>query len=128
MSTISMHRPTVYSMPVRQVPARAAQGERLVITRRGRIVLGTLIALPLLAIAYFFGYGASQAGADSTPSNATFETVTVMPGESLWTVATEVAPNADPQEVVTAIVSLNQLQSATVQPGQKLAIPAKYSK
>ncbi len=127
MSTISMNRPTVYSMPVRQSPAHPVRPEQLRLTRRGRIALGTLIALPLLAIAYFLGFGASQAGADSTPSNATFETVTVMPGDSLWTIATEVAPGADPQAVVTSIVDLNQLESATVQPGQQLAIPAEYS-
>lgn len=127
MSTISMHRPTVYTMPVRQAPARSAQPTAAQFRRR-RIVVGTLLVLPMLAAAYFFGYGAAQAGADSTPSAATFETVTVMPGDSLWSIAGEVAPNADPQTVISEIVALNQLESATVQPGQQIAIPAEYSK
>jgi hypothetical protein len=37
-------------------------------------------------------------------------------------------PNVDTQQVVVDIVGLNQLDTATLQPGQRLAIPADYSK
>jgi hypothetical protein len=39
-----------------------------------------------------------------------------------------IVPNADTQTVIADIVSLNQLETATVQPGQRLSIPAEYSK
>jgi hypothetical protein len=97
------------------------------LTRRGRLFFGTVLALIALAVAYFLGAGASQAGADSTVSNASFEQVTVMPGDTLWSIAGDIAPAADTQQVIADIVSLNQLETATVQPGQRLAIPAAYS-
>jgi LysM repeat protein len=97
------------------------------LTRRGRLFVGTVLALIALAVAYFLGAGASQAGADSTVSTTSFEQVTVMPGDTLWSIATNIAPNADTQQVIADIVSLNQLETATVQPGQRLSIPAEYS-
>lgn len=126
MTTIALH-PTAGSVTVGR-PVRVAQEQTVRLTRRGRIVVGTLIALPIIIAAYLLGFGASQAGADSTPSHVAFEHVTVMPGESLWTIAGQVAPGADRQEVVAAIVSLNQLDGATVHPGENLAIPTRYSK
>jgi LysM repeat protein len=71
--------------------------------------------------------GSSSAGADSVQSTVSFETVTVMPGDTLWSIAQSVAPNADAQAVIAAIEELNQLETLTVQPGQKLAIPADLS-
>jgi LysM repeat protein len=91
------------------------------------LFFGSLLVLPIIAVAYFLGLGASQAGADSTVSTTSFEQVTVMPGDTLWNIATTIAPDADTQQVVADIVSLNQLDTATVQPGQRLAIPAEYS-
>lgn len=108
--------------------SRVAQRQpRLRLTRRGRLVFGALIALPVaLALAISaLGQGAAQAGA--MPSAVEFEYVTVAAGESLWELASWLAPSADPREVVAEIVSLNQLQTSTVQPGQRLAIPAAYS-
>jgi LysM repeat protein len=97
------------------------------LTRRGRILVGTLVALPIIVGAYFIGLGSSSAGADSVQSTVSFETVTVMPGDTLWSIAQSVAPNADAQAVIAAIEELNQLETLTVQPGQKLAIPADLS-
>ena len=125
MSTIGFHDTAHFSAPVR--PVRAARPEPMRLTRRGRIFFGTIIALALAAGAYFLGFGASQAGADSTVSTTSFEQVTVMPGDTLWSIAANIAPGADTQTVIAEIVSLNQLETATVQPGQRLSIPAEYS-
>lgn len=105
---------------------------RLRLTRRGRVVFGTLIAAPLalvLALSAFAGsaFAGSPAQAGSTASSASFEYVTVASGESLWDLAVWISPESDPREVVSALVSLNQLQSSDVQPGQRLAVPAAYS-
>ena len=125
MSTIGFHDTAHFSAPVR--PVRAARPEPMRLTRRGRLFFGSLLVLPIIAVAYFLGLGASQAGADSTVSTTSFEQVTVMPGDTLWNIATTIAPDADTQQVIADIVSLNQLETATVQPGQRLAIPAEYS-
>ena len=128
MSTIGFHDTAHFSAPVRPVrPVQAARREPIRLNRRGRLFFGSLLVLPIIAVAYFLGLGASQAGADSTVSTTSFEQVTVMPGDTLWNIATTIAPNADTQQVIADIVSLNQLETATVQPGQRLAIPAEYS-
>lgn len=49
-----------------------------------------------------------------------------MSGESLWSIAEEVAPAADPRDVVDAIIRLNALGSGQLEAGQTLAIPAEY--
>jgi len=128
MSTIGYNDTVRFTAPAR--PVRAARPEPMQLTRRGRLFFGTVLALIALAVAYFLGAGASQAGADSTVSTvstASFEQVTVMPGDTLWSIAGDIAPTADTQQVIADIVSLNQLETATVQPGQRIAIPAAYS-
>jgi hypothetical protein len=101
---------------------------RLRITRRGRAVLTVLIAIPLAVAAVLGGIGAVGATATETSGSDSFSYVTVAPGESLWQLAQEVAPKADPRDVVADITRLNDLQSGVVQPGQRLAIPAQYAK
>jgi hypothetical protein len=102
---------------------------RLRLTARGRAVFTTLAAAPLVAIALFIGLGGGDAVADgaATGGAATFTYVSIAPGQSLWQLAEQVAPNADPREVVADILALNQLRSADVQPGQELAIPLQYA-
>ncbi len=40
--------------------------------------------------------------------------------------AEDLAPSADPRDVMADLVNLNQLVTEEVQPGQRLAIPEKY--
>lgn len=122
MSTIAIHPTVAFSLT-----AAATRPAPMRLTRRGRILVGTLVALPIIVGAYFIGMGSSSAGADSVQSTVSFETVTVMPGDTLWSIAQSVAPNADAQAVIAAIEELNQLETLTLQPGQKLAIPADLS-
>lgn len=102
---------------------------RLRITRRGRAVVTVLVAIPLAVGAAVLGVGAVGAAAGTHSGSATtFQYVTVDPGESLWQVATSIAPTADPRDVVADILTLNNLSSSDVQPGQRLAIPSQYDK
>lgn len=100
---------------------------RLRLTQRGRVVFATLAAVPLVIAGLVFGLGASGAVATRDASTASFTTVTVDAGQSLWDLAAEIAPTADPREVAAQIVSLNQLTSTVLQPGQELAVPASYA-
>ena len=100
---------------------------RLRLTRRGRFVFASLVAFPLAIVAGVFALNGGVAIASGATSSATFEYVQVESGQSLWQLAAAIAPDADPREVVSDIVHLNQLPSADVQPGQQLAVPATYS-
>ena len=101
---------------------------RLRLTSRGRRVLAGAAALPVV-VALGFGMlsgGGALATVDASAPAGTFETVTVGAGESLWGIAQEVAPQADPRDVVDAIITLNALESSAVAAGQRLSIPLEY--
>jgi len=106
----------------------AGRSTRLRLTVRGRRVLAVLAALPaVIALsAAVLGGGAALASRDAGAPAGSFTTVTVSSGESLWSIAEEIAPGHDPRDVVDDIVRLNALDSVVVQAGQSLAIPAAY--
>lgn len=97
---------------------------RLRLTRRGRAVVATLLAIPLVIAGMVFGFGAS--GAVATQDAGTVTWITVDGGQSLWDLAAEVAPREDPREFAAQVVAFNQLASSDIQAGQQLAIPAQY--
>jgi hypothetical protein len=101
---------------------------RLRITARGRKVLAVVIALPAITVlgllAMFSGGSAIATGSANT---ADFDYLTVQAGQSLWGIAENIAPDADPRDVIAEIMSLNQLHESSVQPGQRIAIPADLS-
>ena len=106
-----------------------ASATRLRLTVRGRRVLAALAAAPAviaLSLAILSGGGALASGETSAPAG-TFEQVTVMPGDTLWSIAEEVAPHDDPRDVVDAIMRLNALPSGSLTAGQSLAVPLEYS-
>lgn len=107
--------------------APVAAQPRLRLTRRGRAVFGTLLAAPLAVVFAVSAFAGAPAQAGSTASTASFEYVTVASGESLWELAVWIAPESDPRDVISDLVSLNQLSSEQVHPGQRLAIPAAYA-
>ena len=105
----------------------ALRTSRLRITGRGYALLTLLIAAPLVIAAFGFAVNGGGAAAGADVSSVAFQHVTVQPGESLWQLAGEIAPSSDPRDVVSDIVLLNQLGDGTIQPGQSLAVPLKYS-
>ena len=111
-------------------PASGTPGvtTRLRLTQRGRIVFTTLAAAPLVVLALVLAVngGVALASTAAAPSAAAFDYVTISAGESLWDVAETIAPDADPRDVIADIVSLNQLSSEDVEPGQRLALPSSH--
>lgn len=102
---------------------------RLRLTVRGRRVLAGIVSVPAVAafgFAILSGGGALASGEAGAPIGS-FDTVTVMPGDSLWSIAQDIAPAHDPRDVIYDVMSLNALESAVVDAGQSLAIPAEYS-
>lgn len=101
---------------------------RLRLTARGRRVLAFLAAVPaivVLSLAILSGGGALASSETGAPAG-TFTEVTVMPGDTLWSIAESVAPDADPRDVVDEIIRLNALSSASLVAGQSLALPLEY--
>jgi hypothetical protein len=100
-------------------PEQVAAPIRL--TRRGVAVLATgsaVVAAAIVAIAWFSAPAASGAGsATNGPA-----TVTVHSGDSLWSIASTVAPNRDPRAEVAELQSLNHLAGDTVTAGQQLRL------
>jgi len=91
------------------------------ITRRGRVVLGLALALPVMALSVFLA--SSGALAESDAASNDFEYMTVLSGDTLWSIATMISPHEDPRDVVAKIISLNQLETASLMPGQDIALP-----
>ena len=119
MSAIGITAPSANVLPA----------TRLRLTVRGRRLLAAAAALPAavaLSVAMISG-GSALASRDSGAPAESFETVSVSSGDSLWSIAEEVAPAADPRDVVDAIVRLNALHGVAISAGQRLAIPAEYS-
>lgn len=110
------------------IPTSARPTTRLRLTARGRAVMLGLASVPLaigIAFAALSGGSAVASGADAPAVSV--ETVTVMPGDTLWSIASAVAPEVDPRDVIGEISRMNLLHGGELQIGQELAIPAQYT-
>jgi nucleoid-associated protein YgaU len=102
-------------------PEQVAAPIRL--TRRGIAVLAVataVLAVAVLAIAWLSAPHAS--GASGTRAANGPATVTVHSGDSLWSIATVVAPDRDPRAEVATLQALNHLDGDTVTAGQQLRV------
>lgn len=105
----------------RRVPIR--------LTRRGRIVVGTLIGIGVTALAALIwlavagqAQASGKAKAGQSPGG-TVARVVVKPGQTLWGIAAQVDPGADPRAVISQIVDMNSLSSTAISVGQVLWVP-----
>jgi LysM repeat protein len=90
------------------------------LTTRGRVV--ALIALAVLA------FGAVSLGRVMTVAATggavpQRDTVVVEPGQTLWQIAGEIAPGADPRITVGRLIEINGLDDPDVRVGQRLFVP-----
>ena len=69
------------------------------------------------ALAVISGGSALASRDDDAPSEFASPPSRSSAGESLWSIAEQVAPEADPRDVVDAIVRLNALDGVTVSAG-----------
>jgi hypothetical protein len=63
------------------------------------------------------------AEAGSTPRSVQVSYRVVLPGETLWQIAGEVAPGVDRRDTVARIIELNALSTGGVNAGQRIAVP-----
>jgi predicted Zn-dependent protease len=116
MSTLSIS-PAI-DMRVRKPQTKGS----LRLTRRGRVVaVLAFLALAFAVMTTMSGWAsASLSGGDTEPVRV----VTVQPGDTLYGIAGEVAEDGEVREMVHRIQRLNSLPGASIEEGQKLAIPA----
>lgn len=107
--------------------APAPVHSRLRLTRRGRAVITALVSLPLVIGVLITSLNGGEATATPDSGTASFEYVTIQAGQSLWGLAESIAPDADPRDVIADILSLNQVSTADVHPGLRLALPTAYA-
>ena len=94
------------------------------LNRRGRLAR-TLVVLSLaIVMLATFGFSAGAGNSDQmSPTSDSFITITVGPGESLWSLTGQIAVDGDKRSLVDEIISINSLPTADVQVGQELRIP-----
>ena len=51
--------------------------------------------------------------------------VTVAPGDTLWSIAGEVAPGEDRRDTVARILELNARETSGVRAGDRIAVPVR---
>ncbi len=92
------------------------------LTPRGRLVVVALFLLTLLAGGVLFGSTATRASGEAgAPQN--YDYLIVQPGQTLWGIAKDVAPQQDPRATIEAILRLNALPDAGIEAGQRIALP-----
>jgi hypothetical protein len=78
------------------------------------------------ALAWLAGTARADVADSGAPSSAVYHSlrsVVVLPGQSLWSIATQYEPRADPRNAIQEIIDLNALGGTSVQPGQQLWLP-----
>ena len=88
--------------------------------RRRIVVLGSILLAVFSAATMLTGQAQAT---DSSAAKTEFAYVTVHAGDNLWALAEKYAGNTDQRDWVASLVSLNALESNTLQPGQRLALP-----
>jgi LysM repeat protein len=64
----------------------------------------------------------SAGSAASVPAAPVGSTVTVEPGDTLWSIAQRAEPKSDPRLVVDHLRKVNHLDSVVLSPGQTLKV------
>ncbi len=97
---------------------------QMVLNRRGRLAR-TLVVLSLaIVLVSTFAFSAGAGNTDQmSPTYDSFITVVVGPGETIWSLAGQIAVDGDKRSLVDEIISINSLPTADVQVGQELRIP-----
>lgn len=110
-----------------RVPVQRVRRTRL--TRRGRRVVWAFAVLLLVAVltpvllALASGAQAANHGLPPSAVRASMRHVVVKPGQSLWSIALNAEPQADPRAVSQQIMEFNALGSQVVVPGESLWVP-----
>jgi hypothetical protein len=84
------------------------------------------VSLLLTALAWMAVAARAQAADGGLPPGAVYRNLTsvvVHPGQTLWSIAAQAEPAADPRAVMQQIIDLNALRGTSIEPGQHLWVP-----
>lgn len=102
-----------------RVAPPAAPAGTLRLTRRGRVLL-----LALFAVLLFAAFSVGRVTGNATPGGGpAVHRVVVSSGDTLWSIAQQIAPGSDPRVTVDTLVRLNHLTGGNVRAGQALIVP-----
>jgi LysM repeat protein len=97
----------------------------ITLNRRGRLAR-TFVVLSLAIVLGSVVSANAGAGTTASPTApGSFVTVTVAPGETVWSLASQLSGGSDVRSLVSEIISINSLASVDLSAGQKLRIPLK---
>ena len=65
--------------------------------------------------------------AKDDPVSVPLQTISVQSGQTVWSLAEEIASSADPRDFIAEVLAVNGDAASMLQTGSQLAIPAKYS-
>ena len=91
------------------------------VTRRKKLTLMPAIALAALSLMVALPTLSGMRLYAATAERYT--TVTVHPGDTLWSIASAHAGSGDVQDAIDRISAVNHLRGAGLQPGERLRIP-----
>ena len=103
--------------PLRVAVAPRGEARPIRLTRRGWAVAVLAVGIALAGALWL---AHSSAMASSAPHRSPPSTVVVRPNDTLWSIATRIAPDRDPRVVVSELEQRNDLTGPTVQVGQVL--------
>ncbi|WP_300677938.1 LysM peptidoglycan-binding domain-containing protein [Nocardioides sp.] len=120
MTTMTLS-PQTRMIPASTRPVRRSSATQVRLTRRGRVVvLGSGL---LLSLGLGLGLAANSTATERPDSLAT---ITVAPGETLWSIAGSVAVDGHTGDMVEQIKALNHLHGGSLQAGQTLRVPSAH--
>lgn len=131
-SLTPMQRPVLAIVPARdEAPAEVAPlaavyrlpvADQANVYRRRRLAALAIVAGLVLGVVSFM----QQADATPTPEGQLTESVSVVvqPGDTLWGIASALAPEGDPRALVDQLSDL--AGGSQIQPGQQLVVPVHW--
>jgi predicted Zn-dependent protease len=108
-------------------PSPINSQSQLRLTPRGRAVarLAVVTSLSILLLAGFSLFSGATAGSTDSISTTPYMKITVKPGETLWSIASNLSGSGDRRDLVDELIEVNRLKSPEVVAGQKIYIPTR---
>ena len=101
---------------------KVASMNNVIATRIKGLSRVALLLVAVVAATIFFMSPSAQAS--NSAGNAQFDYVTVSTGDTLWSIAQDnVASGSDARDYMYELATLNNLESADLTPGQRIALP-----
>ena len=108
-------------------PSPINSHSQLRLTPRGRGLarLAVVSSLSIILLAGFSLFSGATAGSTDSVSTTPYMKITVKPGETLWSIASNLSGSGDRRDLVDELIEVNRLKSPEVVAGQKIYIPTR---